>query len=66
MMLVKVNARLTGQDSAISLEGLTAELFDKDPLTAALLARGRVSAQGTAEFVFDLNKANDLDSLGET
>jgi len=45
---------------------ITAELFDKDPLTTALLAKGRVSSQGTVEFVFDLNKANDLDSLGET
>ena len=63
-MLVKVNATLANP-SAASCGGLTAELFDKDPLSATLLAKGKVTADGRVEFVFDVTKANDLDSPGE-
>ena len=64
-MLVKVNARLVDPDGVGPLEGLTAELLDKDVLSTDSLATARVSADGRVEFLFDLDKANNLDSLGE-
>ncbi len=65
MMLVKVNATLVDPNAVTSLEGLTAELFDKDPLSVNLLAKGTVAPPGRVEFVFDITKTSDLDSLGE-
>ena len=64
-MLVKVNATLVDLNAATSLEGLTAELFDKDPLSVNLLAKGMVTPHGRVEFVFDITKTSDLDSPGE-
>lgn len=64
-MLVKVNARLVDPAGVGTLEGLTAELFDQDVLSDDSLATARVSADGRVEFLFDLDKANNLDSLGE-
>ncbi|MFM6174306.1 MAG: hypothetical protein ACKPB4_19640 [Sphaerospermopsis kisseleviana] len=64
-MLVKVNARLVDPRGVEALEGLTAELFDKDVLSDDSLAKARVVADGRVEFLFDLDKANNLDSLGE-
>jgi hypothetical protein len=64
-MLVKVNATLVTQDVTASLVGRTAELFDKDPLSATLLAKAEVKAGGLVEFIFDITKASDLDSPGE-
>lgn len=64
-MLVKVNATLVDSSSTESLQGLTAELLDKDPLSTDFLGKAIVGPQGRVEFVFDLTRANDLDSLGE-
>lgn len=62
-MLVKVNATLEDSKVAVALEGLTAELLDKDPLSSDRLVKAIVAPKNRVEFVFDLTKANDLDSL---
>lgn len=63
--LVKVDATLEDSGGVVGLEGLTAELFDKDPLSVDRLAKTIVGPKGRVEFIVDLTKANDLDSLGE-
>ena len=64
-MLFKVNATLVDSNAAASLEGLTVEFFDKDLLSATLLAKGTVKADGLVDFMFDITKTSDLDSPGE-
>ena len=64
-MLVKVNATLVDSSAVASLEGLTAELSDKDLLSATFLAKGTVQADGRVDFMFDITKTSDLDSPGE-
>ena len=46
LMLVKVNATLVDPTAVASLDGFTAELFDTDPLSSSLLAKGTVTAHG--------------------
>lgn len=64
-MLVKVNATLVATDMKAAIEGRTAELFDKDPLSATVLAKATVRTGGLVEFTFDITKTSDIDSLGE-
>lgn len=64
-MLVKVNATLITSAGMKPLEGRTAELFDKDPLSATVLAKGMVRPGGLVEFIFDVTKSSDVDSPGE-
>jgi len=65
-MLAKVNASISDEPELIEkLEGLTATLWDADPIADDQLATAVVS-RGKAEFLIELEDASSLDSLLET
>ena len=65
-MLVKVNASISDEAELIQkIEGLTATLWDADPISDDQLAAAVVS-QGKAEFLIELDDASSMDSLLET
>ncbi len=69
-MTVTVLASIHFRDGRHSdVSGLTAQLWDQDPISDDLLATGVAKGSYpdfTAEFVFDLSKASSLDSPFET
>jgi hypothetical protein len=65
-MLVKINASISDVAELIQkLDGLTATLWDADPISDDLLATA-VLSRGKAEFLIHLEDALSLDSLLET
>ena len=65
-MFCKVNATLSAEAAVLrQLEGLTATLWDADPVEDDRLATAPVKA-GKAEFLLDLEDASSLDSPAET
>ena len=65
-MLAKVNASILDEAEFIEkLEGLTATLWDADPIADDQLATAVVN-RGKAEFLIELEDASSLDSLLET
>ena len=65
-MFCKVNATLSADAAVLrKLEGLTATLWDADPVEDDRLASAAVK-DGKAEFLLDLEDASSLDSPAET
>jgi hypothetical protein len=65
-MICKVNATLSAEATVLrKLEGLTATLWDADPVKDDRLASAAVK-DGKVEFLLDLEDASSLDSPAET